>query len=517
MGLYANIHRNSYQDSVKLMQVSERIKTLPGIRKAFAIMGTDANKATLARSGFDLSLMADATPSDILFLVDAQTEEAAQKAFEQFETLVAEVRQEEAVAGRRARSIKSARAMLPQASIALISVPGEFAAYEARKALREGLHVHLFSDNVSIEEEIALKALGERLGLLVMGPGCGTSIIGGTPIGFANVIRRGPIGVIGAAGTGIQQVTVLIDHYGSGISHAIGVGGRDLTDAVGGASTLLAFDMLEQDEQTEVIVLVGKVPGPRTVAAVADRVARCSKPVVSAFLGVMSQDLPAAGVAAWDLDAAARRAVEMATQSTLAFDRAEVSAEALRLSLADRLDRAPRSRIRVRGLYTGGSLADEAMVIMRKTLGTVFSNIDPDPAFRVPGKQIIHEHAIIDMGDDEFTVGRPHPMIDPSYRAERIIEEWQQEDTAVILCDVVLGYGSHQNPAQAVADAVHAARRMHGDAVTVIASVIGTERDPQQLSRQESILKDAGILVFSSNASAARAACAAVRLYAERR
>jgi len=508
MSVQLRVRKNCYQDSVKLMQISQIVKSSPGVQRAQAIMGTENNKATLLRGGFDASLMKGAGPSDILFIVDAVSDELANSALDRYFALL-----DENIAARddkktSVRTIKSAAASLAGANIAFISVPGEFAAYEAYKALRAGLNVHIFSDNVPIEDEIRLKELGRRLGLLVMGPDCGTAMIGGAPLGFTNAVAAGPIGIVGASGTGIQQVMVLVDRYGSGISHAIGLGGRDLSNKVGGMSAFMAIDMLEQDPSTSVIIVISKPPESLTGKKILERIRACGKPVVVAFLGGDPALLRGIGHAVENLEEAARMAVELAAKKPVPRQVDEIGSAALKPGAATR-----RS---VRGLFTGGSLADEAQLILGTLLGKVMSNCTKDPALAVTGSEKLDGHAIIDMGDDEFTVGRPHPMIDPSYRAERLVKEWSDPGVAVILCDLVLGYGSHPSPATPLAEAVRQARSLHGDCVTVVASVCGTDRDPQVLSAQEAILRDAGILVLPTNAHAARVAGLIARRYAGR-
>jgi len=502
------VRKNSYQDSVKLMRISQLVKASPGVLGASAIMGTDNNKRTLIRGGFDPALMTGAGPSDILVLVDASTEELAEGALDRYFALLDENAATGADRKTAVRTMKAACAALSGANIAFISVPGEFAAYEAHKALRAGLHVHLFSDNVPIEDEIRLKELGRRLGLLVMGPDCGTALIGGAPLGFANVVARGPIGIVGASGTGVQQVAVLVDRCGSGISHAIGLGGRDLSDRVGGISALMALDALEQDQATRVIVVISKPPESATGEKILKRIRACGKPVVVAFLGGDPALLKSAEHGAETLEEAARMALELAGVQRPPGEEAEARLLAL-------IDGRPKVGARegssLRGLFTGGSLAEEARLILAAMLGPLQSNGSKNPAWMVAGSDLLEGDAIIDMGDDEFTVGRPHPMIDPSYRAERLFKEWSDPRVAVILCDLVLGYGSHPSPATPVAEAVERARSVYGDVVTVVASVCGTEGDPQGLSAQEAILREAGVLVLPTNAQAARAAGNLVR------
>lgn len=516
MSVQLRVKKNCYQDSVKLMQISQVVKSFPGVIRASAIMGTGNNKATLVRGGFDASLMDGAGPSDILFIVDAASDELANQALDRYFALLDETITSREERKTSVRTIKTAVSSLPGANIAFISVPGEFAAYEAHKALRAGLHVHIFSDNVPLEDEIRLKELGRRLGLLVMGPDCGTAIIGGTPLGFANAVAKGPIGIVGASGTGIQQVSVLIDRYGSGISHALGLGGRDLSDRVGGVSAFMALDALEQDPATQVIVFISKPPEIATGKRILARIRTCAKPVVVAFLGADGALMRGVDHVAENLEEAARMAVELAENKAVPRENDGYGDKELESMVAGKRKAGASTRTYLRGLFTGGSLADEAQMILGKLLGPVRSNCTKNPELMISGSDTLDTHAIIDMGDDEFTVGRPHPMIDPSYRAERLIKEWSDPRVAVILCDLVLGYGSHPSPATPLAEAVKRARTLYGDGVTVVASVCGTEGDPQGLSTQEAILREAGVLVLPTNASAARIAGRIAQCYTGR-
>lgn len=506
MQLRTLVRRNCYQDSVKLMQLTRTVRGTPGVVRAAAIMGTENNKATLVRGGFASTLLEPAGPNDLLLIVEGQDDAVVEAALARYESLVDADAGGGGAESPPARSFASAVADLPGANLALISVPGEYAAYEAFKALHAGLHVHVFSNNVSVEDEVKLKRLGRELGLLVMGPDCGTSLVGGTPIGFANVVASGPIGIIGASGTGIQELSVLVDQFGSGVSHAIGLGGRDLTDEVGGISASMALEAFEADDHTRVVILTAKPPGPKTSRAIVERVRSYPKPIVLAFLGGDPGLLEGVEHVAANLEEAARMAVELAVphaahNATVAFD-PDKSADELGLDPAQ----GGENRRFVRGLYTGGSLAYEALLVLADRIAPVYSNISPVSDLRIAGTAAAAGHAVVDMGDDEFTVGRPHPMIDPDDRAERLIAEWADPTVAVILCDVVLGYGAHPNPAKPVADAVKTARLMHGEGVTVVASVCGTENDPQRRSVQQELLRDAGILVAPTNAAAARAA-----------
>lgn len=507
-----------YRDSVELMSLSAALRSMPGIRQAVAIMATERNKATLEMSGLLVEAVASARPDDLLIVVEGE-DDAVREAFARVERMLVEQRPERGESGawHAPRTLEAARRVHPKANLALISVPGQYAAYEAEKALRSGLHVHLFSDNVEIEREIRLKRLGRELGLLVMGPDCGTCIIGGVPLGFANAVSRGPIGIVGASGTGIQEVTVIIDRLGSGITHAIGTGSRDLTDEVGGITTLMGLDALEADPETSVIVLISKPPGARTAAAILERVTACRKPVVVNFLGAAPESLQRAGViAAATPEEAAAKAVALSRGQpvdgvTEAFPREDVSA----LVDEEASRKSPRQRY-VRGLFTGGTLAYEALSILERRFGPLFSNTPLHPEFKLPTGRQSKGHCVIDLGDDEFTRGRPHPMVDPSYRAERLLAEASDPEVAVILCDVVLGFGAHPDPAGALAQAVRQARKRSAGHLTVVASVCGTAGDPQNLERQEAILRQEGVLVFPSNAIAAEVARAIAARCTER-
>jgi FdrA protein len=504
----------AYRDSVKLMNISATAKALPGVDQAAAIMGTDRNKTVLQAAGLLTEEAGSARPDDLVIVVRAAEAGEADRALARIEALLAA---EASPSGEglgvqhRPRTLEGALRLDPAANLALISVPGQYAAALAGQALRRGLHVHVFSDNVTIEEEVALKRLGAELGLLVMGPDCGTAIIGGAPLGFANGVARGPIGVVGASGTGLQQVTSLIDRLGSGISHAIGTGGRDLSDAVGGVTLLAGIDALEANPETKVIVVISKPPGARTAERVLARLAGCRKPVVVDFLGG-DPSLPARhGVrGARTLEEAAVLAVALAQGQSgetglAAFPRDEVE----QLAAAEAARLAPKQRY-LRGLFTGGSLADEAMGLLRARLGGIHSNTPLEPGLRLADSRRSVEHTVVDLGDDEFTNGRPHPMIDPSTRDERLAAELTDPEVAVVLCDVVLGYGVHPDPGGDLTAAVRRARALTGRHVAVVASVCGTDADPQNLARQEAVLRAEDVLVLPSNAYAAEVAGAIV-------
>jgi FdrA protein len=500
------IKTGSYYDSVSLMQLSAKAATTPGVRAATAMMATPMNLDTMAADGLLVDQAKGASPNDLIMVVDAADDELAESVLKALsESLTAGPAQDAGDQTAVPRTAAEAQAALAGANLALISVPGTYAAYEAAEALRLGLHVHLFSDNVSVEQEIALKQYAAKRGLLVMGPDCGTAIINGTPLAFANVVRRGPIGVVGASGTGIQATTVLIDRLGGGLSHAIGTGGRDLKDEVGGIMFLAGIDALEQDDETQVIVLVSKPPGKQTMQKVIERLRNCRKPVVVCLLrgGKVESENPQV-YPVTNLEDAARKAVSLQTGRTLDALTGDEATNQQAEAAAAKF--TPQQRY-LRGLYSGGTLCDETMLVLRDAGLHTYSNVPIEDGYGLANARISQEHTVVDLGDDEFTRGKPHPMIDPSQRATRLIQEMADPAVAVIMLDIVLGFGSNVDPAGAMVTAIAKARSAGtGEHICVIASVCGTEGDPQKLAAQEAALRQAGILVYPSNTAAAKAA-----------
>jgi FdrA protein len=492
------IRRGAYVDSVALMLVQREARAAPGVEEAGCVMGTEANKALLREAGLDFPDLATAGPDDLVLAARGVTEEAARAAIALAADALARRRQA-AAPGYRPRTVAAAVRQLPEATLALISVPGRFARGPAQEALDAGLHVLLFSDNVPLEDEVALKARAAARGLLCMGPDCGTAIVGGAALGFANRVRRGPIGLVGAAGTGLQEVTALIHRFGGGITHAIGTGGRDLSAAVGGVTMLQGLRALALDPATEVIVLVGKPPAPEVAAALLAAARACGKPVVVCFVGAPVE--AGGGVeSATTLEDAARLAVRRASGADPGVPglRALPAQEAARLGPGQRY---------VRGLYAGGTLCYEALVLLRGHVGPVASNtpLRPDEQLDPPTRS--RGHTVVDMGADEFTQGRLHPMLDPTLRLQRLQQEAADPETAVLLFDVVLGYGAHPDPAGTLVPVVRDLRaRGPGGPVCLVASVCGTDDDPQNAAAQRAALVDAGVLVEDSNARAARLA-----------
>lgn len=499
------IRKNEYHDSVFLMRVARRISEQEGILQAALFMGTERNKELLADFGVPDGELTAAAPSDLILAVKAQSPQRLADVLENLDGwLKAEPGQINASA---ARTLEEALTRQPLANLAVISVPGGYAASEARKALEQGLNVFLFSDNVPVERELSLKHYARERGLIVMGPDCGTAIIGGIGIGFANVVRRGPIGVIGASGTGIQEFTTLVHRAGSGISHAIGTGSRDLSDAVRGLSMLSAIDALEADPSTKTIAILSKPPGPLALAGLIPRVRRCSKAVVLCFLG-WKED-PGAGETPYrrtrTLDEAAALAVESVTgRLPTGFGEDDTRIQARVFHERSAMD--PRQKY-IRGLFAGGTFCYQAQQVCREAGLSAYSNAPIAGNLPLPDPMRSKEHSLVDMGAEEFTTGRPHPMMDSRLRRERLLAEAKDPEVAVLLLDFLLGFNASVDPVGELAPAIAEARRevqRRGGALSVVASVCGTEEDPQGFDRQVSRLEEEGVLLMPSGAEAAR-------------
>lgn len=492
--------RNLYRDSVSLMQLSADLARLPGVEQASAVMATPANLELLREAGLLRERVA-ASPSDLLIALSGKSPAVLHAALA--EAQAALEKPPVAAAGGGAvtalpKTLQMAQAQAGGANLALISVPGEYAAAEAAKALRLGLNVMLFSDNVSLADEVALKRQAREQGLLVMGPDCGTAIVDGVPLGFANAVRRGAVGIVGASGTGTQQVSCLVHRAGAGVSHAIGTGGHDLHKDVGGISMLHGLKALAGDKGTKVIVLVSKPPAAGVAKAVLAAAERAKKPVVVNFIGADPAAIRGRNLyAARTLEEAALAAVALARGRRPARSGpAKARAPALRLS--------PKQRY-VRGLYSGGTFCYEASALLGEALGEIWSNAPVDARRKLADPWKSRGHTLVDLGDDVFTRGRPHPMIDHRLRNERILKEAGDPETAVILLDVVLGYGSHPDPAAEMVPAIRkaqAAARKKGRRIAFVGFVCGTDEDPQGLERQEAALREAGVLLAPSNARA---------------
>lgn len=510
------VFRSLYQDSVSLMQIAASIRKQANIEQASVVMGTATNLQQLADA--NLSEGVEAGPNDLVVAVrgsDEACDAALALARERLTARPAEM-PGEAVREAPLTSLAMARERTPQANMALISVPGEYAAAEALKALELGMHVMLFSDNVSLAQEKAVKTLARERGLIVMGPDCGTAIVNGMPLGFANVVRRGGIGIVAASGTGLQEVSCRIDQLGFGISQALGTGGHDLHEEIGGISMLYGIDALAQDPATRVIVLVSKPPAADVAQRVLERAQAARKPVVVNFLGAAPDSLQAPGIqVATTLADAAECAVALLAGTPLPDSAAQLD-EHHAATLGAMARALPPGRRFLRGVFAGGTFCYETQLLCRDAGLTASSNTPVAGNARLADIWHSIGHTVVDMGDDDFTRGRPHPMIDPTLRDERMLAELLDPEVAVVVFDLVLGYGAAADPVAGIVAAIATARAGESTLPVMIAHVCGTEDDPQVRSRQIEALREAGVLVAGCNAQAARSAAHVASLQATR-
>ncbi|MGD0477589.1 MAG: acyl-CoA synthetase FdrA [Nitrososphaerales archaeon] len=499
------VKKGVYRDSITLLRVSKGAQSVHGVKSAAVVMGTQLNKRVLNDIGFHGPEVTQAGTDDLIIAIEAEDPASVNAALAETERLLSG--QGVSVgASVASRDLQEALSEDPDANLAVISVPGTYAKREAVKAIGAGLNVFLFSSNVTRADERELKTLARKKNLLMMGPDCGTSIINNKVLGFGNAVRPGRIGIVSASGTGLQEVASMVHGLGLGVSQAIGTGGADLSDEVGGMTTLQALRLLSDDPATEVIVIVSKPPGPKTMATVLASLKKVKKPVVINFLGTDLSAMEVHGhLTAKTLEEAAMKAVQLAGSKVKAPPRtgrlpAQARKEASHLSPSQRY---------IRGLFSGGTLCYEAQYLLSGVLGGIYSNAPFDKKLRIDGTGKSKRNCCIDMGAEEFVVGRAHPMIDFTLRKMRILQEAKDPETAVILIDVVLGLGSNPDPAGELVPAIREAKRISeadGGYLPVVAFLVGTDGDFQGLAKQRKALEDAGVVVCRSSVEAAELA-----------
>ena len=502
------VKRNLFRDSIQLMRLTEDVKKLEGVDDAVVSMGTDTNRRLLKDLGLLGRESAGAGDGDLIIAVRVRGGSDSGEVMGRVEELV--MAPPVASGGRRVpvlHSVKSAMDRLGGANLAIVSVPGSQAFDPSMELLRSGVNVHLFSDHVPLKQELELKRFASSRGLLVMGPGAGTSIINGVGLGFANSVRRGNIGIVASAGTGIQEVSIMLDRIGLGVSAALGVGGTDVSEEVGGLMMKDCLRLLEKDGETKLIMIIAKTPKERVIKEVMDHVeAETTKPVVACFLGLHPPAARSERVSyAKTLHSAVHGAARLSGGDAEGEFDANISVtfEDLSKSARNAATSLGRERRFVRGLYSGGTLAHETLLMFRELLGEAYSNTPLSKEFMLSDPNTSRENAVVDLGDEFFTSGRAHPMIDPTLRRLRLVQEAKDHEVAAILLDVVLGYGSSLDPGGslqgAISDATRSARAQ-GVGPAVMAHVCGTETDPQSLKAQSEKLSAAGATLFSSNA-----------------
>lgn len=493
------IKKNTYFDSVSLMSISTKANQLDNVEQAFVAMATEMNKGVLKNLGLLTPELEAAKNGDLMIVIKGASDEANEATLVAIEALFNKKNQGGSQHEAKYATLHSAHSHIPESNLAVISVNGQFAAREARIALENDLNVMLFSDNVSIDDELALKQLASRKGLLMMGPDCGTAIINGAALCFGNNVRRGNIGIVGASGTGSQELSVRIHEFGAGVSQLIGTGGRDLSEKIGGIMMIDSLKMLDADEETHVIVLISKPPAATVAKKVLAQAEKCHKPVVVCFLGnqPIPDDKPGLSFAKSTKEAALKAVL------LTGIKKEQLNLHSLNWPLIEevRAKLSPKQKY-IRGLFCGGTLCDEAMFAALEKYDDVYSNIQPNPEYRLSDLNQSIAHTFLDFGDDDFTNGKPHPMIDPTNRIERLLQEARDPEVGVIVMDFVLGYGSHEDPVGVMIDAIKAAKeiaKQEGRELEILGYVLGTDQDTPSMDAQVKMLTDAGVIWASSS------------------
>lgn len=496
MPIESKILRNTYVDSMSLMALSTKVNKLPMVEQAMIGMGTDMNIQVIENVGLLTDEIKTATKADLIIVVQTKTAGELPQAFAAIDELRNQKVEDTDQGDSAYSSMNQAMREDEDSSLVIFSVPGEYVAAEAMKALENDKHIMIFSDNVSVEDEIALKQYAHSKQLLVMGPDCGTAIINGVGLCFANKVRRGPIGVVAASGTGSQEVSTQVHNLGSGISQLIGVGGRDLSEQVGGVMMSDGLSMLSADDDTTVIVLISKPPAKSVQDKIIEQAAQCGKPVVICFIGANLDGTQGNLIFAKNTKDASIKAV-----NTVNGNNATNASDAALDKLLNGKAPFAASQKSVRGLFAGGTICDEVFYTIRDAGFDVVSNVAGPVASRLQFGQAAKGNAMIDFGSDEYTQGRPHPMIDPTFRAAAVLEQANDPETAVILMDFELGFGSNENPVGVMADAIKQAKASaakQGRHLEIVAYVLGTDEDIQNKDKQLTYLNDAGVKVVHS-------------------
>lgn len=492
------IYKNTYIDSVTLMSTTSKLKKQFDLEELIMLMGTDMNKEMIQSVGLYQPEMDDASTADLILAVKQTSDES-----DILENIFEELTKKKESKSTKEKTYHRIEEVKDLSNIAVISVPGIYAALEAKKALNNNLHVMMFSDNVSIEDEIKLKDLAIEKDLLMMGPDCGTSILNGIGLCFANKVQRGNIGLVAASGTGLQEVSVLIDKFGGGISQAIGVGGRDLSEQVGGRMMLHAIDALAKDPETHTIVLISKPPHKSVEENIVKKIKTINKPIVVCFLDSETVGVEGHITYTNTLAMGAEKALEKAGISITNLN--EVTEEELKRT-KELHKQLSSSQTALKGLFCGGTLTSEALSILRPHLDDITSNVAKKPQEKMENPLESSGHNLVDLGDDLFTNGKPHPMIEPTIRLERILKEAKNKETAVLLLDFELGFGSHDDPVGVTIETLKQAQELakaDGRNIAIVAYVLGTNKDKQNLAKATEELKNIGAVIAKTNAHAA--------------
>jgi succinyl-CoA synthetase alpha subunit len=510
------VKKGEYFDSVSIMLVAKQLSGIKEIIDSAVLMGTKENISVLKSSGLLIHEFQDAGEMDLLVVFKTEENADVPSLLKSVDKLLKPDKDMTEDKNLNPSSLDGAVSALPGANLAMISIAGRYAGDVAMKSLQMGLNVMLFSDNVPLEKEIELKTFAKGKGLFVMGPDCGTAIINGKPLAFANVVNRGNIGIIGASGTGLQEVSCIISNAGCGVSQAIGTGGRDVKKEVGGLMFIQGLKALAEDKNTDVILLVSKPPAKEVIEKIKLEVTKINKPVVSVFLGSSPELLYGTKIhAASTLEEAAFLSVALSqNQSVSSVKETSAKQDLVIKDIAKKeSSKLSSGQKYLRALFSGGTFCDETQLLCNEVLTDVFSNTPVGNAKKLKDSAKSEKHTIIDLGDDEFTVGKPHPMIDYSTRCRRIIEEAGDTETAVILLDIVLGYGSNMDPLAEIIPVIKKVKEIiaaRNCSLPLVCSVTGTDKDPQNRASVVTALKSEGVIVMKSNAAASRLAISIV-------
>ena len=353
------IKRNRYVDSVSLMSVTDSVKKADGIENCNASMVTAANREILEGLGFDIP--ADVGANDLVVAVIASDEAAADAALALGQDLLDH--KNAASGGKTYDNIEDIDLDEDPYDLVQISLPGEYAAAEAEKALKKGLDVFMFSDNVSLEDEKRLKELAITKGVLMMGPDCGVGYLKGVGLAAGSCYHTGCVGIVGASGSGAQEVGCLVEKLGFGISSLIGTGGRDLYPEIGGIMMLEGIRRLERDPDTKIIILVSKLADLTVMNKVLSFADIVSKPVVAIFLGADEKLYEGHRVyGTYSLEGAAVKAAQLLGAKTHDFGFTD---EQIKEIVAREMRGYSAKQKYFRGLYCGGTFTEEGLIYYR--------------------------------------------------------------------------------------------------------------------------------------------------------
>ena len=507
------IKKNFFRDSVQMMQFSQQLKDEQGVIDAAIVMSTVLNKNTLKNMNLLTEDGISATENDTLISINCQDENSLSNAIQKAEQLLTSI---SAKAKNEFTSLASALDTFSDANIASLSIPGQFVKEMATELINKQLNLFVFSDHVPLEDEIYLKNLALENNVLFMGPEAGTSILNGTVFGFGNRVRKGSIGIIGASGTGIQESSTMIDLFGEGISHGIGVGGRDLRNDIGGMMTMKAMEIFENDPNTKAVLLVSKPVDNYIRNKIINKINNFSKKnYVLCLIGDNENSVDTAKIKfSKSIQMSVLKILKLLDDNvykkTKDVVRNQIN-DSIKLSESLSKDLNEGQKF-IRGFFAGGTLCYESKIILEQMIGKIYSNLSSDDEYSIKGNVSSKENTLIDFGEEEFTSARPHPIIDPLLRRNRILEDANDPNVGVIIIDIICGINAAKNTmafhAETIKKAIEIAREQ-GRKLSVFTYICGTEND---VSKNElKLLADSGAKLFTSNALMSFAAALVVK------